>query len=750
MANPAPLRGDVASVYAATAASGAMIAQQVAGKAVRDALFLTSFDVRLLPTMMAAAAVLSLLTVLWLSRVITRNAPARVVPVLFAANTAALVLEWLLSFRAPGATAIAVYLHTAVFGPALISSFWSLMNERFDPHTARRAVNRVASGGTLGGVLGSLVAWRGAQLVAVHTMLLVLAGTSAICVVGTAMLRAPTTPLAAKKEAAAETGVAATPVPPSPLQVFRDAPYLRTLSLLVALGAVTSSLLDFVFSAQATAQVGRGPALLSFFGLFWLAVSVLSFLLQSIFGKLALEKLGLAVTVALLPGIVILGGAFGLAVPGLASASLLRGAEAVQRNSLFRSAYELLYTPLPEEKKRATKTIIDVAFDRAGTVLGSGIIFVALRFAAPNASLVLLVIGIAASLLTLARARTLHKGYVGALEESLKLGAIKLDPDDVLDRATRKLMTGKAVAAADAIDPEKVIETLEDGDAAPSQRIAVSAAKDAAVPAEPAIQLRTMLDAIQDLRSGSIERVRAALGRQKPLAPELVPHVLPLLARVDLYTEALHALVPAAGEVTGQLLDVLLSPKADFVLRRRVPRVLSRCSTQRAADGLMMGLGDARFEVRYECGRALLHITDENPAVQISMEAVIAAVKREVALSSDVWESQSDFDEDDDERPTLIDRLLRDRVHRSLEHVFTILSLRLEREPLRLAFKALHQEDESLRGTALEYLENVLPDEVRDAVWPFVGEARPMRKARPATEIFDELLRSGVVRPTLS
>src|SRR4029077_6628108 len=131
--------------------------------------------------------------------------------------------------------------------------------------------------------------------------------------------------------------------------------------------------------------------------------------------------------------------------------SLLRGAEAVQRNSLFRSAYELLYTPLPEEKKRATKTIIDVAFDRAGTVAGSGIVYVALRFAPGNAALVLLVIGIAASFVTLVRARTLHTGYIGALEESLRLGAIKLDPDDVLDRATRRLVTSKATAAADAI-----------------------------------------------------------------------------------------------------------------------------------------------------------------------------------------------------------------------------------------------------------------------------------------------------------
>ncbi len=742
-----PLRGEAPGVYAATAASGAMIAQQVAGKAVRDALFLTQFDVRWLPSMMAAAAVLSLITVLWLSRIITRYAPARVVPILFGVNAIALVGEWLVGFASPGVAAVTVYLHTAVFGPALISSFWSLMNERFDPHTARRAVSRVASGGTLGGVLGSLVAWRGAQFVAVPTMLLVLAGTSTICLAGTLMLSAPQTPRAEKKEADAAVGVATEPTNPSPFQVFRDAPYLRTLSLLVALGAVTSSLLDFVFSAQATAHVGRGPALLAFFGFFWLAVSVLSFLLQALLGKLALEKLGLAVTVALLPGVVVLGGAVGLAVPGLLSSSLLRGAEAVQRNSLFRSAYELLYTPLPEEKKRATKTIIDVAFDRAGTVVGSAIVFLALRFVPQKASLVLLVIGIAASFLTLARSRPLHRGYVGALEESLKLGSIKLDPDDIVDHATRKLMTSKATAAADAIDPEKVIETLEDGAGLHSQRLAVVAAQPPPAEREPSAEIGAMVDAIRDLRSGAPERVRAAIAKNQPLDAALVPHVVPLLSQNEHYTEAMRSLIAVVADVTGQLLDVLLSAKTEFVVRRRLPRVLSRCATQRAADGLLRGLEDHRFEVRYECGRALLRVTESAPDVKVPLDAVLVAVKREVAMSSEVWETQSDFDEDDDDRPALIDRLLRDRVHRSLEHVFTILSLHLDREPLRLAFKALHQEDESLRGTALEYLENVLPDEVRDAVWPFLGEARPMRQARPATEIFDELIRRNTIGP---
>ena len=156
---------------AATVASVALIAQQVSGKAVRDALFLSNFPVAALPVVMVAAAVLSLTAVLWFSGLMSRSSPAKVIPTLFAVSTAALLGEWALCVASPKAGAIALYLHTATFGPAMISGFWSLISERFDPHTAKRAVARIAGGATLGGVLGGIAAWRAASFVSVPTMI---------------------------------------------------------------------------------------------------------------------------------------------------------------------------------------------------------------------------------------------------------------------------------------------------------------------------------------------------------------------------------------------------------------------------------------------------------------------------------------------------------------------------------------------------------------------------------------------------
>ena len=90
-----------AGAVATAVVSAAMIAQQVAGKATRDTLFLTSFHVKALPSMMAVSALLSIVAVLWLSKLILRHAPEKVVPASFAVSGMALLGAWALSFPAP-------------------------------------------------------------------------------------------------------------------------------------------------------------------------------------------------------------------------------------------------------------------------------------------------------------------------------------------------------------------------------------------------------------------------------------------------------------------------------------------------------------------------------------------------------------------------------------------------------------------------------------------------------------------------
>jgi hypothetical protein len=181
------------------------------------------------------------------------------------------------------------------------------------------------------------------------------------------------------------------------------------------------------------------------------------------------------------------------------------------------------------------------------------------------------------------------------------------------------------------------------------------------------------------------------------------------------------------------------------VVRRRLARVLSVCSHQRAADVLMLGLDDLRFEVRFHCARSLAAVVKRNPSARVDAARVVAVIRREVAAGKGVWESRRLLDQIETDSDTSgVDALIRARANHSLAHVFTLLSFILPSVPLQVAFHGVCADDPLYRGTALEYLDTVLPRDIRDALWPFLDDAasRQHRK-RPAEEILADLLKAN-------
>jgi len=80
--------------------------------------------------------------------------------------------------------------------------------------------------------------------------------------------------------------------------------------------------------------------------------------------------------------------------------------------------------------------------------------------------------------------------------------------------------------------------------------------------------------------------------------------------------------------------------------------------------------------------------------------------------------------------------------------VFSLLSAVGEGEALKVTRWALRGQDTRLRGTALEYLEQVLPDGVRQALMSRLDAGRPApERARALDEVEDELLRSSTSLP---
>jgi hypothetical protein len=718
---------DSRAALAAAAAGTVMIAFQIAGKATRDALFLSTFGVASLPPMVIAAAVISALVSVALARFMAESSPARLVPRLFAMSSLLLLAEWALAAQGRRPAAVLVYLHFTGLGAVLVSGFWAIVNERFDPRTARRTIGWITAGGSLGSLLGGVLPDRVGASLALTAMLPILAGLhllAAALVLGVehgAAPRPPAQPVTPGQDPTLGAG-----------RILGASGYLRGLALLVALTAAAEGVLDYVFKARASAATSSGEELLRLFGAFYTGTALLGIFIQVSSLRGLLARLGIVRSAALLPAGVSAGAIGALLFPGLGAIMLARGAEVVLRSSLFRAAYELLFTPVALREKRATKLLLDVGAARVGDIGGATLIQIALVLAGAAAGRILLGVTVALSVCALAVARRLNLGYVAALEGSLQRRAAEL-PDPVQDDAAALLQTvggfDLSGIRASPLQSPGPTSTVASYPTPPAESFGPGESSDS-----------TFQRAVD---SGDPAAIQQALS-EAPLRPDQIEPAIELLAWDRVAPHAIKALRAATRTHTPVLVRHLLDPQQDFAIRRRLVSVLAACRTVEAFEGLFNAMRDRRFEVRFRAARALSYLAGEIPDLAIDRDRVFTVVSREMAVERGLWESRQLIDQPDDESSPMEAEVLRDRASRSLEHLFTLLSLVLPRETLRLAFHGLHTDDPQLRGTAIEYLETVLPEAIWARLWPFLktGEETGPRRQRKSGEAVQELLAS--------
>ena len=197
---------------------------------------------------MTAAVVVAAVPIF--ARLLAWFGPRSVVSTGFLASAAGHLIEWQQSSGRPW-VAVVIYLHVAGLGALLLSGYWTIVSERFDPRGARESFGRIAAAGTFGGALGGLAADRLAMGMSPNSVLLMLAGLHVLCAAGTLVLgRAPV--LWPVTDAAPSERVFA-------FQVLKTSPHLRTIAMMVLLTTAGAGVLDFLLKWHVTQALGTGP-----------------------------------------------------------------------------------------------------------------------------------------------------------------------------------------------------------------------------------------------------------------------------------------------------------------------------------------------------------------------------------------------------------------------------------------------------------------------------------------------------------
>ena len=221
-----------------------------------------------------------------------------------------------------------------------------------------------------------------------------------------------------------------------------------------------------------------------------------------------------------------------------------------------------------------------------------------------------------------------------------------------------------------------------------------------------------------------------------------------LLARSQFYKRAVDALLTIGEPTLDHLTAVLLDEHADFVIRRRIPRRPLRSRLTGGAPGAARSPGRGPF-------RGPLPGRDRSGAApgprpcchagRLAADRVARRRARGEPRSSDLGASKildgSEAGDDD-----FVGKRVDVRGELSLEHTFRQLSLVLDPAAVKMAFHGIIMDDENLQSLALEYLEQVLPPEIRARLWPFIGdisEYQRRQSMRSVDEVVGELSQTG-------
>ena len=262
------------------------------------------------------------------------------------------------------------FIWVSAFNLFVVSVFWQLNVDLFSPEQGKRLFGVIAAGATVGAIVGSGVTAGLARHV--PPMLLLLTAAILLEIAVFSVRRLSRLSVAFDRQPLA--GSAETPIGGSVFAGITHAfgtPYLLNLSVFLLLFAITSTFLYFEQAAIVARSFADRGAQTAFFATVDLLVNALTLVVQLFLSGRIVLVLGVALALALLPALTIVGFGILALVPTTMAVAAFQVLRRAADYAIARPAREVLYTVVPREDRYKAKSVIDTVVYRGGDQLGA-------------------------------------------------------------------------------------------------------------------------------------------------------------------------------------------------------------------------------------------------------------------------------------------------------------------------------------------------------------------------------------------
>lgn len=263
------------------------------------------------------------------------------------------------------------YVWASVFALFVVTVFWGFIADLFRNQQGRRLFGFIAVGSSLGAIAGSLITAFASEILPAFGLLLL----AAVPLEGAARF-ARALHLSSGDEHTALRQESAELIAGDSFSGIRtvfQSPYLLKIAGYLALMTFASTVLYFQQAELIRDAFADRAARTAFYAKIDLVVNVLTILTQGLLAAHVIRRIGVALSLALLPALTLLGFLSLATYPLLAVLVVFQVLYRTGRYGISRPAREVLFTVVSREERYKSKAFIDAAVYRGGDLVSGWI-----------------------------------------------------------------------------------------------------------------------------------------------------------------------------------------------------------------------------------------------------------------------------------------------------------------------------------------------------------------------------------------
>ncbi|MBI3400336.1 MAG: MFS transporter [Acidobacteria bacterium] len=308
---------------------------------------------------------------------VMRVLPRRwVFPVTQLTMAAFLVGFWTLFKTGQSWVSVAYYFWGLLAGSLLISQFWTLANDIYEPRQAKRTFGFIGGGASLGGIVGAGLAGRLAKPVGTENLLLIGAAFLLICffVVWAVVSREQPPDRSGAPESKDNTDKKREAVSAAEgLRLLLHSRHLQIIALVISFAAVGAGIIEQQLNMAAGQLIPLKDARTAFIADVIFYSSIVGLVIQMTLTARMHRVLGIGFALLILPFSLGTTAIVMLLNPVLWATTVARVSDTALRYTADKTTREILFMPLPTELKYKAKPFVDVAVDRFAKGAGAAL-----------------------------------------------------------------------------------------------------------------------------------------------------------------------------------------------------------------------------------------------------------------------------------------------------------------------------------------------------------------------------------------